>query len=250
MRNNGVTFKGADQVIKAYEMNEMPVWSIWSGNNMPFVSEEEDLSAGADMLKQALDMIAAGGSESTYTLKVYKSVPPAGIKSNTPWDRSFNFSIFNPGAVGSPFQQRTNTMLGAIDERFMEMKTDLLGRIMDKLDKEDEEEENKKPGGIIGFLNGFLEDPQIKQVISQQIGRWVGGFLNPSSPVAAIGGIEQPTTPMQPTQINLPDDQVQKINQAISILAAHDNKLGDHLLKLAAIARDNPGKYKMALTML
>jgi len=250
MKSNGVQFRGEEQVLKAYQMNDMGPWSLWQGNNMPFVSEEDDVNAGADLLRQAMAMLKEGGSEATYTLRVYKKIPEGGIRSNTPFDRSFNFSIYNPGAVGSPFQQRTSAVIGVMNARFEEMQANIMERLLDKLDKEDEDEEAEKkkgPGGVVGMLNGLLENPQIKDLLMKKVADLIGSFLGTSPTVGAIGslpGMEQPVP------LSLEEEQITKIKEAVAILAQHDKKIGDHLLKLAALARDNPHKYKMGLQML
>jgi hypothetical protein len=250
MKSNGVQFRGEEQVLKAYEMNDMAPWSLWQGQNMPFVSEEESMSAGAEYLQQAMSMLKEGGSEATYTLRVYKTVPAGGIRNNTPFDRSFNFSIYNPGSVGSPFQQRQSAVIGLMNTRFDEMQAAFMGRVFDKLDKEDEEEEaesRKGPGGIVGVINGLLENPQIKEVLMSKVADFVGNLLGTNKQVGAIGALPDRNNAVG---LHLEQDQIEKINEAIAILAANDPKIGDHLLKLAALSRDNPSKYKMGLSML
>jgi hypothetical protein len=250
MKSNAIQFRGQEQVMKAFEMNNMPNWSIWNGQNMMFVGDEGDISENADLLLQAMEMLKDGGSEAAYTLKVYKTVPNGGIKNNTPWDRSFNFSIYNSNSPGSPFQQRTNAVLGVIDQRFEQLKADMLERVFDKIDKEDAEEEEaakKGPGGFIGMVNGLLENPQIKEVLMSKVAEFVGNILGTNKAVGAIGALPEKNNAVG---LHLEADQIEKINQAIAILAEHDPKIGDHLLKLAALARDNPSKYKMGLSML
>lgn len=250
MRSNAIQFRGEEQVLKAFEMNGMPNWSIWSGQNMIFVGEEDDMNANTDLLVQAINMLKEGRSEACYQLRVYKKVPNEGLKTNTPADRSFQFSVFDSGAVGSPFQQRQSSMMGLIDQKFQELQVGVLERVFDKLDREDEEEEEDKkkgPGGVMGMINGLLENPEIKAVLMSKVAEVAGRWLGTSPSVGAIGALP-PTA--QPLALELDQDQLNKVNEAMVILTAHDKKIGDHLLKLAALARDNPMKYKMGLTML
>lgn len=248
MRNNAVQFKGIDQVIEAYEMNDMPSWSVWNGQNLMFAYEEEDINKGAAMLKQAVEMLQKGQSEGVYTLKVYKD-PPGEIRSNTAYSRAFNFHLFEEGGSKSPQAVRSNNILGVINDRFQEMQATILDRVLDKIDREDEEEDKPaKAPGLMGVINGMLENPQIQIAVANKLGALITGLLGIPQGPQAIAGINQQANSQPPTPLS--EEQENKINQAIDILAAVDPLIGDNLLKIAAIARDTPGKYQMYVSML
>ncbi len=248
MRSNAVQFKGIDQVVEAYEMNEMASWSIWNGPNLMFAYEDDAMDEGAKMLKQAIEMLQKGQSEGAYTLKVYKDAP-GEIRSNTPYSRAFNFHLFGEGETKSPQAARANNIIGVINDRFQEMQATILGRVLDKIDAEDEEDAKpEKAAGLMGMINGLLENPQIQIAVANKLGAFVTGLLGIPQGPQAIAGIN-PGTNNQPP-VSLSAEQEDKINQAIDILAACDPQLGDNLLKIAAIARDSPGKYSMYVSML
>lgn len=248
MRSNAIQFRGVDQVLEAYEMNDMSSWSIWNGPDLMFASESDDIDSGADLLKQSIAMLQKGGSDAAYTLKVYKD-PPGEIKSNTPYSRAFKFALFDGEGSRSPQATRTNNVLGAINDRFQEMQTAILDRVLAKIDHEDEEDAKpEKAPGLMGVINGMLENPQIQMLVANKLGALITGWLGIPSGPQAVAGIEPSANNEPPPPLS--EDQETKIDQALEILAARDPELGDHLLKIAAIARDTPGKYQMYITML
>src|ERR1700743_479275 len=248
MRSNATQFKGIEQVLAAYLMNDMAAWSLWNGPDLMFASEAEDMDTGPDELRQAIEMLQKGSSEAAYTLKVYKN-SPGEIRSNTPYSRAFKFHLFDGTESRSPQADRHNTVMGAINSKFEEMQAAIMGRILDKIEEEDEDEAApEKPGGLMGVINGLLENPQIQTVVAQRLGSLITNLLGIPQGPQAVAGIEPPKEgqPAAP----LSQEQEDKIDEALEILASCDPELGDHLLKIAAIARDTPGKYKMYVTML
>jgi hypothetical protein len=242
---SAVMFRGLKQVMKAYMANEIAAWSIWCGKSMPFRYEGDDLTEGGQQLKQAINMLKEGGSEAGYQLRVYDHLPSGKILSNTPDNGSFSFGLFDYDGEKSPYQQRTNSVLGAVNDKLEAFQAAWMEKILDKV-KQDEEEEAQpaKPGGMMGFVGAMLDNPQIQGMLMQKIFGW----LNPGERMpGAIGGIDQ-GQPAEPVSVS--QEQLDKLNEAIDILIAHDPNIGDHLQKIARIARDEPGKYKMFAAML
>lgn len=243
---SAVMFRGLKQVMDAYIANDIPAWSISSGKHMPLKYEGDDMTEGTQMLKAAFNMLKKGGSEAAYTLRVYDHLPSGKILSNTPDSGSFSFGLFDYDGEKSPYQQRTNSVLGAVNDKLEAFQAAWMEKILDKV-KQDEEEEAQpaKPAGVMGFLGAMLDNPQIQQMLFHKIFTW----LNPGQPApAAIGAVEQGQTTT--AQVTLTQDQVDKLNAAVDILMTCDPNLGDHLMKIAVIARDNPGKYNMFAAML
>ena len=204
------------------------------------------MSEGEGQLQAALKLLVEGGPEASYMLRVYEDLPKgAKINSATPYSGSFNFGLFDyQGAqVGqvSPYQQRQTAVLGAIDARFQEMQDKYLGKIIAKMEAEEEREEEDKPTGIMGVIGSLLENPSVQQALMAKLSGWLGAPAMLPSPAQVAGVGDGP---------KISQDQYTKLEEAVNILAACDPLIGDHLLGLAKIARDNPGKYKMALTFL
>ena len=89
--------------------------------------------------------------------------------------------------------------------------------------------------------------PEIQKQIAMGIAGFVGNILGLKMP-GAIAGIQEPGPAGQ--EVPLEPDQQTKLDQALDILCIKDPFIGDHLLKVALIARDNPGKYNMLVGML
>lgn len=249
MKSNAIQFWGEDQVVGAYEMNEMAPWSMWNGQAMMFVYDGDDINEGAQILAQTMEMLRKGGSSACFTLKVYEDLPPGGkIKSKTDYSRSFNFSVFDSANATTGYQQKQNTVIGALESRFNELQTSMLERIYEKMDAEDEEEKHPpKEGGVIGMVSGLLDNPQFQEMAISKLSQLIGNWMGSSSP-GAIAGIEQPQR--EQGENLLTEEQAGKVDQAIDILCRYDPLLGDNLLKVAQIARENQGKYKMLTGML
>lgn len=244
MRSNATQFKGLDQVLEAYEMNDMAAWSLWNGQDLMFASNAKDIGTGADELRQAIEMLQKGKSEAAYTLKVYE-VAPGKILSNTPYSRAFKFHLFDGNESRSPQADRANSVMGAINSRFEEMQATVMERLFDKLDAEDAEDAKPlKPEGIMGIVDGLLQNPQIQMAVANKIGALITGLFGMTPGPQAIAGIPKAGDNNIPAAA-LSEEQEEKIDQALEILAKVDSQIGDTLLKIAAIARDQPSKYAM-----
>lgn len=249
MRTQAVQFRGKKQVIDAYEANEMPAWSVWCGpQNLMFAYEGNDSGEGAELLGQVLDKLKQGGSEAAYTLKVYDELPKGRkISTVTPASRSFNFGIFDLNGQDTPYHQRQMSTVGILERRFNDMQETMMKELLSELDeRRKKKEEPEKEGGVMGMINGLLDQPAIQQAIAGKIMSWFGmGPVIGQAP-AQVAGIDQG----DPEMSRITPEEYAKLEEAIQILAQHDKKIGTHLLGLAHIARDSPAKYKMALTFL
>jgi hypothetical protein len=247
MRSSSVQFRGVKQVLNAYVQNDMPGWSLWwSPRDLMAKYEGGSMQEGKDQLEAALNLLTEGGSEASYMLRVYEDLPKGQkINSATPYSGSFNFGLFDyqgGRSVGdmSPYQQRQSAVMGQIDARFQELQDKYLGKIIAKME-EDDKEEDEKPSGIMGVIGSLLENPSVQQALMAKLSGWLGSPSMLPAPAQVAGVGEGP---------KISQEQYDKLAEAVNILAGCDPLIGDHLLELAKIARDNPKKYKMALTFL
>jgi hypothetical protein len=258
MRNNAVQFRGIDAVVRAYVNNDMAAWSIWATKDDLMCAYEGDedgicIQDGANMLRECLAELKKSGSEASYKLKVYYNWTAGElIKPKSVADRSFNFTTYT-GDEETAYESRTGKVMGKLEERFDKLQADLMGRLLDKIDNDDKDQEQEdKPGAAIsgmlsGVLGTILEMPEVKAAIaSKAIGLFnkiipMNNQRNPAQ-VAGVADQQEPVT--------ISPDQYGKVEKAVPMLAQVDPLIGDHLLSLAMMATNDPGKYKMALNFL
>jgi hypothetical protein len=229
-----VLFHGKDQVLQAYELNDVAPWGIWSGKELVTAYDADDVTCGVGMLSDALDMLASGGSEGVLILRVYDPTTAAkGINYATPALRGFTFKLH--GDSGQPWQS-SKQMIVDLQKRNALLEQALLERAA-----EDDEDEEDEEGGIVGAIKGILTNPEQMRSIIGTVTQIVGIFkgMRGQQP-AQVSGVAQPFSP----------DQQQKTDAAIDILEGVDPLLGDHLQAIAKIAVEDPQKYAFLISML
>lgn len=231
-------FVGIDETLEAYESRGVDAWALFAGKRMIV------RGTGIDALKKFLTMISNSGTVAVYTLKVYETVSDdSEIKSNTPDDGSFNFKIHSldrggmSGIVGRHYGDPDiadrldaieEKLSGTTDEGVMsQITTALIGML----------QEPRKLNEFIGALSG---KPQPPPVHSYPVPSTVTG-------VSRIGQV-QPTT--APATNLTSENNLQRIGDAIEVIGKHDERIVEHLEKLAKIARDNPQQFKTLLILL
>jgi hypothetical protein len=240
MRGSGVQFRGIPEVLKAYDNIKIVNWAVKYDKDLNMKYEGSGDSESRGMLQDYLDMLKGSRSESQYKLCFYDDLPKGGkIKPSTEPSFSFNFTIFNDESYPSERQAGYSAImekLNALETKFALLK--------------EEEEEPERETGIMGFLSGIVEDPQVKsQLVSGLIGLFKKSPVIPmeSRPPQALGKIGAVET--EPQSV-LDESQTLKLQAAIGILATVDPHLGDNLLKIAQVARTDKDKYGNLISLL
>lgn len=231
-------------MVAAYEATGIGPWALFCGK-MIFAASDgvavDDVESGSDQLRKFLVMLRKSGTEGKYMLAMYRIGDDQEIDSKTPVTRAFMFCLWEHGAEGS------NSMNFQGNQQMSERMDRLEALLTADLE---EEGEGKKKGGIGGMLNGLLELPQVQAMI----GNLAVGLMSKVIPMntvpqaAKIAGLEGQAAPAADSVLT--PDQVTKVQQALNILCASDPSFGDHLMKIAMIAKNEPGKYKMFAAML
>jgi hypothetical protein len=244
-----MVFRGCGQVLGAYTANDMPSWAICNGKDIMFASEESDMAQGEGSLRECLDLIKKGGSKAIFTLRVYEFEGKVKILSNTPFSRAIPFTVFDDEEDLAPYDQRRRGYMREVEDRLQSQDKQIL-ELKEQLAEAEEQEE--KPKGINGFLAGVMESPQGQAMFWNVIGAIVskivpmGGQMQPAA-VAGIGQAqEEPETLVSVLEPGQPD----KVQQAINVLCTKDPRLGDHLLAVANIAREDQARYNFLISML
>jgi hypothetical protein len=268
MGYSSVQIFGRDAVVKAFRNTDCTNWSLLQGKQLLFKYEGSDQVEGGNQLDALLKMIAdSSGSDAVYTLrwyerdditdkpvraaKVVKVIPKFKIYLDTPADGSINFKLFSQEGEGNTRHGRAYDEVTDIKKELAETKVLLQQLIRDRNEQDSEAE---KVSGINGFIGGLMDVPEIKQAIAGKViqlfngitDRVGGAFGGMSAQLPAkIAGPEPPAEP-----IHMPQDQIDKLNSALTILAKADPLLPDHLYKLAMIAKNDSATYDMLLGML
>lgn len=235
-----IQFIGLEETIKAFNYRNAEVWAIFDGKRLIHKGE------GENELREFLTMISNSGTTATYILKVYDDFSdPKNVKSNTPDDGSFNFKLFSVadgGAVGGivrrhygdPVQAEILAKLGALEQQ-INGEPDDEPDFMDQLGE--------------AFI-GMIQEPS-------RLNEFMGALRNfsnpmPSNPIrAGIGNVSLMREPTNNNQgIELTEQNLQRIGDAIEKMAKVDGGIVEHLEKLAAVAEKNPGKFKSLVSML
>jgi hypothetical protein len=256
MRSSTVAFRGTKQVVGAYRANDMAPWAICSGKDIMFAFEEDDMEQGAQMLEEMLRKMEEGGSMAVYHLLTYEMAdlgPSKKIKSNTPITRSFPFKIwYNDGQADDnygPTYQGRRQLQAEAEERVKKLE-DEIKYLKDRIESEEQQEEEERPGGIAGIISGFMEMPGMKEALTAKLVGFVNEKIFPmkQNRPAAVAGIQAP--PDVEAQSILTPEQQTRAQNALNLLCTLDPMLGDHLEKIARIAVENPGQYNWLVGML
>jgi glucan phosphorylase len=212
-------------VLQFYNNQDGANWEIWRKANIKKDDyrfekyDDDDKEEGAVKLLNALSDIDINNSE------VYAIIVDNGKNSAS---RIFKVNNEVSKFISGINQTSTDPALLALLDKQQQQLNELPSRFnADDNDDDDDEKES----GIMGLINHELYGPMIATAISGIVSK----FLPAPAPTALAG---------------IPDEQNEKINQAIAILKNYDINLGDHLLKLADIAQNNNAQFNMLLKML
>jgi len=234
-----VQFRGINNVLTAYESNQIAPWALFQGTQLLAKSELNDLEANKALLSELLNRLNNEDNIATYTLCVYDDLKESEkIKSNMPFDGSFNFKL-NDSMEN--YKTEKHNAIGAIMQKIEALET----RLMEK-EKDDDEPEDKTPWGAIGKL---IDHPDVQKAIAGKFVAILDGITN-----LFPGGGKAFLSPSYPAQIgavtaSLSADQTVKVNQAIEYLSLVDPLLGDHLFKIALVAKTDIEKYNQIVAM-
>jgi hypothetical protein len=217
-----VTHRGIDQLQSLFKLRDTPYYSVWIGKSKLFENTISDMEEAERNLINNLQAPLQNGTTAVFTIKFYKKViqdkEENDILAMEIGENNFRLNEFD-GMSGPPENRqpyvRNNELLNEIK------------RLHDRLDIL-ENEESEDPGQNV--LGSLLGNPAIQEVLSGVL----ANLLTPKV-AAGIAGV---------------NDNDEKIIRALEILKKADPSLGDHLLKLAAIAQNNPGQFNMLLKML
>ena len=241
--SKAVQFRGIKNVVKAYENKKVPAWALFQGSQFLEKYEGSETDEGAQLLKDYLSALDQRSNDmNTYTLCVYEDPAGGKINSATKFDASFNFRLVD--TIEDHLQSKVG---GLYEERLAGIEKTLTDTCRAR-----EPEPPSVKEQMYAALGKLLEHPQIQQVIVGKVlmlvdslGETVGSIFKRPNQVGAIGTVA--TTNEVNTDVQTENARLQ---EAVNILVTVDGKLGTNLLKLAQIAKADPKKYELLISML
>lgn len=235
--------QAANKILNAFEVDNLPFWAVYDHQKVLFKAneQEDDITASAERLRAVMEFLEDGTK--SYTILLFSAVPDGGFKKY----QTTNFKKLEPEGYYTYNPYRSSEMVadrrGYYDERN--------GRMFEAIEKltaevatlkaqqiEDEEEEAEPVENEMqnNFLGAILNNDQMKSVLAGVVANMASKFLSGTAAPTALAG----------TDVTSQD----RINTAIAVLSRHDDKLPEHLEKLALMAENETMKFKMLLGML
>jgi hypothetical protein len=249
-----VHFKGRPVIMKAFSNVQLSAWAIVQDNRLLYKCAEAKVDESETMLEEFLKSLERSNSGAIYELRLYEEVKDRKkIKLSLEPDFSYNFTLFDPEEYPAP---------GTITRREgyarLEDKLDALDAKIALLKEEQQEDEEDSVGApppesaLERMLNKILEQPKAQDKIGEIFCGLVDKlFSSNTEPMAenkqihAMGNVNDNAPIKEITQ-----EQLQKIQQAVEILAGIDPGFGDNLMKIAQLAQNNLKKYRSLVMML
>ena len=236
-----VHFTSKDAIVDAFRNKRIPYFAVVSGSQIIHKNQTiADVDVAADELETFLSMLNEG-SNAVYTLRIFEEIPKGGIKDKTPADYGLNFRLNIEGMLPEPSRIAYLRNRDDYDKQLMS-RLDAIEAKINGVDDEEEAEEEPAKNGMIGVINGLIQNPQIQQAIVSRLIGFIDKILPPvqnqnfmSNVAPAINGIAE--------------DQ-QKLDEALTILRKHCPNLEDKLLALANLAEAEPAQFQMLIKML
>ena len=234
--SKAVQFRGIGNAVKAYENKAVPGWGLFQGTQFLEKYEGTDMDEGASFLKDYLQSLDQRSNDmNTYTLCIYET--PGKITSASKYDASFNFRL-----TDTIEEHQANKIAGVYEQRIAGLE-----KTIAELSEPDEPEPPNAKDIMWATIGKIFEHPHVQAAIANKVlsivdsvGDTISGVFK-KSPVAAIGAAGPKADA---------NEENRKLQEAVNILVEVDPQLGTNLLKLAGIAKADPSKYNLLITML
>jgi hypothetical protein len=227
-----VDFSSMEDIIEAYEKQDIPVFAIFHDKQLKFKYTDDDIDGGVQYLEQLLARLNKPSNYAIYTMQLYQD-SDGKITNKTGYDASFNFQL-NESKAGA-VAKMSGIQRGDKDYTDLAVENAELKMKIAKL--EEQLEGGGEVDGVLGTINGLMENEGVAAVIGSlggKIAEMIDSIGKPKNVagVSRISGIE-----------NLAD--FQRIEGAVQELALIVKDLPDLLEKLVAISKSSPTKFKM-----
>lgn len=253
-----IQLRGTPAIMKAFDSLQIANWAIVYEKSILHKSAGESLEESRSTLEGFLKQLERSNTTAMYGLNFYEDIKDRKkIRISVEPDFAYNVTLFDQDEYPSQGMVTRREGYAQLSEGLAEVNARLA--LLVKAREEEEEEEEDGVGqapGWLGAVNKLLDNPKIQERIGEKIIGWVDSLLSPSTPVmqnkqvGAIGNVGEQEQPGSEPITQITQDQYDKINKAVAILAGIDPHLGDHLETIAQLAKEKPKKYKGLITML
>lgn len=246
-----VQFVGKDDLLKAYNNRGIDVWALCQGKEIICTG------AGADELTEFVTMLEKQPGNAGYSLRLYSEVEnPDRITNKTEWNNSFKFMLDAPaGQVGAFNRAGQMGTTDIIAKKISDRIGAVVDKELDKMFSGNSEEKEEKEGGLMGFIQPYIDTPDkliatigaIKNMFAP-----AGAQVSPVT-MAAIGNVQPQragTADAGALVDTLSPEMLERLGAALDRLGRCDKDIVVHLEQLADIAEKKPDTYKMAINFL
>jgi hypothetical protein len=223
-----------DAILSYYDQYDEASYSVYAGSKPEqaycrFTYTGNDKEIGREKLHEALMSVQSNpDNTNTYLLQILQ---PKGKKLET--TNAITFQLNKTQSV-MPYNPMMGGFHPQVNNEVASLKAEIAALKM-KLENEDiEDDDNEDDQEPPSFISGLMNNPQVQAMILSSL----SGILNPQK-VTSVAGVSEIT-----------EDQKTKIHQAIEILLQYDDKLGDDLLLLSDLAKNDSGQFNFLLKML
>jgi len=255
---SAIQYRGITSILQGFDEAEISTWAVVYNRQIIGRSAGKSQVESREELETFLKSIAKSNTTAQYTLNLYDGLKDKKkIRLTLEPDISANFVIYDSEDNPSPVYSGRRNMYADIVDRLDALDAKMALRT--KAEEEDSDEEDgvgETGGGILGAINKILDNPRVQE----DIGTWLIGLaksikislpqLTPppmTKEVAQMGNTGQQLAEGEPA---ITQEQAEKIQRSVQILASLDPNLGDHLEKIALVAQQNPRKYNNLIGML
>jgi len=253
-----IQLRGTPSIMKCFDSMEIPNWAWIYDRQIQHKSAGESLAESRSILEGFLKQLERSRSSAQYMLCFYEDIKDRKkIRISTEADFSYNVCLFDPEEYPEPGSVTRRESYQQLADSLAQTNAQiaLLIKQREEEQEEDDESVSGRGSGLIGAIDKLLDNPKIQERLGEKIIGWVDSILSPTPPpamqnkqIGAMGNVSgQPTG--QPIK-EITQEQYDKINAAVSILASIDPNLGDHLETIAKLAQEKPKKYSSLITML
>lgn len=236
-----------DEVLQYYSNANAVQYRVYAGTKpdpayLRYAFDEVDpgmKQEGEQILREALmKILSSPQNTNPYLLEIVLQPKKGSAKKAITTNITFQLNqipSMQPAMLAGMYPGQTDPALLSVLKGIAEQNNLIISKLAADEAAVDKDTAADELGAVNNPLMGMLNSPQIQGVLANALAGFLQKIISPADAkqASALSGVQ--------------DD---KISQAIEILKQYDPEIGDSLLKLAALAQNDPGQFKMLLQML